>query len=718
MPEVQPVTAYATGRPDMGNELLDRQLHVEIRTWGPDTNEDPFSHGCIVWADAERMEIYTMPGESELHFEICRREGGEVCPPEGFTHAKVALDGNLEDGRRHELQVNGACLVVDIAKKPLLSQPAKKGGLTWDPNVQETRLFAGNHASRRNTPFLARQASIQEEEPPMSADEQSSARSGTKEDASRAAGPSNLSQPISMQLDLPEARRATTHLDRTLQEPGSAPRASQGPRRLTAPAAPKDAGSSGASSGSSEPVKKRRSSSQRWRIFHGQEKDSWRDPIRRSKSQPSKAASSMPNPLDTHLDKPVQMQVDASDQGSIPDVQESIEESSLESPFADSALDCARQSRESKASRLSRVAPRQSRLCTSMLEAEFSDRGSRGSAMSSLCPAPCASDSARAKDSRPSRGEISLPRASLGASRVSGSRGSRLSSSKLQTRLQCLQWVSCRYTEPQAVTFCGLCEELGAMDLTNAEGITGRDRTTLLVLLEQAEHSVTAVRRQKSAADAATMPRLLASLSAEFVLHAREIRGGHLQTVCEEPVLLLVLRRLIEVLDTLVPQEDGTADAVAFAAPDAQVMGGEATLQYTESVLESLRQAFGPHGFLPECISCLGRNLNKKELHERKLGSFIDQMDILALLALRLAMPWETPSTVPRPVDIAQQNGVQAVLERFVELLEQIKSGSGKAVQGILGQLALALDTLFIMLRSDSGLERLCDATLLTSHRT
>ncbi|CAE7671461.1 unnamed protein product, partial [Symbiodinium sp. KB8] len=732
---VQPQTVTGHGE-------LAEPLQVEVRTWGPDTGEGPISHGSVLWVHGETMEISATAGESELHFEVCKADRDEVWPPEGSVHAKVMLDADVSGLRaRRSMPLDssvlpGACLVADISKTRLQAGGSvKKTGLTWHPNVQETRSFQGDRGARRNTPFLPANPPIQEaeERPPQT---NQTRRSVQSEDArSSKTDCSNPPQPISMQLDLPETQKIS-------KPRGQAPRnhsvpspdASQGRASVS-----KDSQSSGSYE---EP--RRRSSSQRWRVFQGQEKDSWRDPIRRSKSQPADDLSEKKQHTDaqSHGDlatltserqqAPTHMQVDASDSGSLSQYASQDEPVPAELPKARNSARSsdARQSREWRLS-----APPQRR--TSMVEAasDGSARGGRASVTRSSAFASGGSE--RASDfscngashvqgsfrlrSSGMQGQVDGTRKPSGHC-ASDSRGSRLSKRSNRAPSQTyLQRFTCRYTEPRAVTFSGLRQEHPCFaDANCAEGLLGRDRTALLVLLEQAEHSVAAVRRQNSLADAATMPRLLASLSAEFVLHAREVRGGHLKTLCEEPVVLVVLQRLIEVLDTLVPVGAGTADAVAFAEPDTCIMGGEAALQHTESVLESLRQAFGPHGFITECMSYLGRkNLEKQLWNEPKLECLVDQMDVLALLAVRIALEWDPPCSVPKPIDVAtstQERFFQTVLERLEHLMEPrgVKPQAAQAQN--LAHLALALETLFVMLRSDPGLERLRSVTLKPTH--
>ena len=722
------------------------------------------SHGSIVWAHGQTLKVLTAPGESEMHFEVCRADGRGVCTPQGSIHATALLDEDFKEGKKVECELlvedgfvpPGACLVADFIKtrQPAQHGSCKKGGLTWAPHVEETRQFTGDRGARRNTPFLPANPSAQEERSSTQSRCSDELRplGSTRRSAEGGVGPSELdanrlSRPISMQLDLSEtqgtfAKPLSEEVPRESRARVSGaqavvdPPASNGP---AAPAAPWDAVSSSQDDLHDEEPSRRRSSSQRWRVFHGQEKDSWRDPLRSSKS-PAPQDASRTSKLKQHSSadarpvdhKPVQMQVDASEGSLFRDDALAPTRVSQQGPAGAVGSHPCRESgsvgadaRQSRASRLSAAAPTRH---TSMVIEAASDQGSAdiptaGSERASQTSSRSSYFSAGSRGSQsshPSRTQGHMHgRPSAHSFRASESRGSRLSNRSSRSQAQThLQHFTCRYTEPQSVTFSGLRQEPCIIDSRYAEGLMGRDRTTLLVLLEQAEHSVSAVRRQKSAADAATMPRVLARLSAEFVLHARharEVRGGqlpNLQTICEEPVLPVVLQRLVEVLDTLVPVEESTTDAeLAFAAPEVYVMGGEASVQYTESVLESLRQAFGPHGFIPECMSYLGRRRSfKKELQERNLENFTDQMEILTLLAIRLALEWETPGTVPRPLDIAtQQDGFQAVLERMAELMKRLRCGSGKkTVRGILAQLALALETLLKMLRSDSGLELLC----------
>jgi len=574
---------------------------VEVRTWGPDT-EGPISHGSVVWARGETMEISAAAGESELHFEVCKVDRGEACPPEGSVHAKVMLSDVSGSFARRSMPLDssvlpgfpGACLVADITKTRLQAAQAAgvgsvkktKTGLTWHPNVQETRSFQGDRGSRRNTPFLPADPPIQEAEEKQQLVKQTRTPAQPEDARSSKTDCSNLSQPISMQLDLPETQRISKLRG---QAPGNHSNSRIDAAEVFTPS-PEDASQVRASvskdsqpsstSSSQEPLR-HRSSSQRWRVFHGHEKDSWRDPIRRSKSQPAHddltekstkqhADAQSKEDLRQSQQAPMHMLVDASDNAS------SSQHASLDEPEPVAELRARKSARSSdaKQSRAWRLSapPRRTQ---SMVEAEALSDSASGHRAAFASAEPAEPGSERALSDI--QGSCRLRSSGVlghaghvdGTSKPSGhcasdSRGSRLSNRSNRAQSQTyLQRFTCRYTEPRAVTFSGLCQEHRCFVTNCAEGLLGRDRTALLVLLEQAEHSVAAVRRHHSSADAATMPRLLASLSAEFVLHARELREGHLKTICEEPVVLVVLQRLIEVLDTLVPVGGGTADAVA-----------------------------------------------------------------------------------------------------------------------------------------------------------
>jgi len=245
------------------------------------------------------------------------------------------------------------------------------------------------------------------------------------------------------------------------------------------------------------------------------------------------------------------------------------------------------------------------------------------------------------------------------------------------------------------VDFCGL--ELMACQC-QAEPLAGRDRSALLVLLEQAAKSVEAARQMKG--DASAMPRILAQLSSELTLHGRELRVGRLQTVGVEPVALAVLSQLIEVLDTLVPKANESHENSLVLGHDGS-MGGEAKPPYTESLLESLRQAFGPHGFLPEVVECL-------HSQPQLPAAAAEQLKIQCLLSLRLAAAWETPSSVQKPMELViQQKGCEVLIQQLEELICRLKKGDGSTT--VIAQLGLALEIQQLLLCSDLGLEQLCD---------
>ena len=196
-------------------------------------------------------------------------------------------------------------------------------------------------------------------------------------------------------------------------------------------------------------------------------------------------------------------------------------------------------------------------------------------------------------------------------------------------------------------------------------------------------------RNPSSRAGSEGLCRLLAQLSSELVLQVAELRRGHVAGLQGEAIAAQILAQLVELLDTLVPCEE------MMSLGSEVKMGGEVRPQYTECLLESLRQALGAHGFLPQCIECL-----------RDLPLALEEMKQLSLLSLRLALAWETPATVPRPVEmVIQQNGYEVLLETLIEENNRFKDGDERA----LPQVALALEALHIMLSTDQGLEQLCD---------
>ncbi|CAJ1348610.1 unnamed protein product [Effrenium voratum] len=289
-------------------------------------------------------------------------------------------------------------------------------------------------------------------------------------------------------------------------------------------------------------------------------------------------------------------------------------------------------------------------------------------------------------------------RASRSSSRSGvGSRASQSRASQAKLARRGL----CRFTAPEAANFCGL--EISRQECSG-ESLTGRDRTALLVLLEQAEHSTAAVRARRSAADAAALPRLLVALGSELSLHGREWRAASnangVLCLGREPVLLAVLGQLIEVLDTLVPA-DKTEET------EGVTMGGEAKVQYTESVLESLRTVLGPHGFLPETLQLLSAAPHASPGAATALRNSL-------LAALRLALAWEVPSTVQKPLDnaLAAASTYQVALETLEALLRKLRSDAGpETANSLVAQLALTLDIIVLLLRSDAGLQRFCDSS-------
>eukprot|EP00931_Biecheleriopsis_adriatica_P013986 TRINITY_DN11556_c0_g2_i3.p1 TRINITY_DN11556_c0_g2~~TRINITY_DN11556_c0_g2_i3.p1 ORF type:complete len:1102 (+),score=199.38 TRINITY_DN11556_c0_g2_i3:1371-4676(+) len=237
----------------------------------------------------------------------------------------------------------------------------------------------------------------------------------------------------------------------------------------------------------------------------------------------------------------------------------------------------------------------------------------------------------------------------------------------------------CRFTHPKAALYCGLPAKQILYDSCISKQMAGREGAALTLLLEQAEAGVKLVRsHQGQGADSAAdgMAQMLADLSAEFVVCSRTMREyGHIETIGEEsvPAVLMLLVRLIEVLDTLIPVAEDSAEGALLLA-GRHAVGGEASVWRCPGVLEDLKKSLGSRGFLPECIACLGDEELKRHLSASNADSFTDELDIHATLALRLALSWEPPSSIQQPRDLLIVNkGHQTIVDSMDKLVNKLQ---------------------------------------------
>eukprot|EP00438_Fugacium_kawagutii_P031139 Skav201763 [mRNA] locus=scaffold1973:378459:418749:- [translate_table: standard] len=669
-------------------------------------------HGRMEW----------VPGHT-LHFDVALEVTGqihlEVLLPDGFgqgiVDGKVLLDAP-EKYEQVQLQTPGAFLGLQVRMKPSKQRGTKKG-LKWHPEVRDGKSFTGTN--RRNTPFQPMYPIAESEarmsEARISDGMLSEARMSEPRMSEARMSDGRLSDPRMSEARMSDGRLSDPRMSEARMSDGrlSDPRMSEARMSDGRLSDPRMSEARMSDSRLSDPCLSGRMSNVRASAARSDEDgflhvcpstasmqldvadQSPRSSLRNSATRPSQARNCETIP--TRLaDGTVKMQQDPADASD-----SSASQAPKMSLGASLNHVTSRMSTEAQSGSMFSMAPQNSAskpLRHSMQVASESETASSQGSQQ----APHVTSMATINEDRSSK-VSSAPGASSRASRAS--RASRLGRRSLDADQAPGVGVRavCRFTHPQAVDFCGL--ELVSCQC-QAETLAGRDRSALLVLLEQAGKSVEAARKMKGSGPAASaMPRLVAQLSSELTLHGRELRSGRLQAVGSEPVFLAVLSQLVEVLDTLVPQQLLPENSLVLGT-DGTHLGGEARPPYTESLLESLRQSFGPHGFLVECVECL-------RSHQLDLPANVTQQ-ALALLALRLALCWDSvPSTVPRPLELVlQQRGGQVLLEHLAEVTARLTLGAVRAVHDLVARLALALEALHLVLCSDEGLQQLCsDAT-------
>ncbi|CAE8668240.1 unnamed protein product, partial [Polarella glacialis] len=289
----------------------------------------------------------------------------------------------------------------------------------------------------------------------------------------------------------------------------------------------------------------------------------------------------------------------------------------------------------------------------------------------------------------------------------------------------------CRFTVPDTATFCGVGMALQLTDTCDTEPLKGLEHSALMLLLEQAESSVKAVRSSRPGAGVATtasgMPVLVANLSQKLVEYCRDLADCNIvKTLYGIPVVLAILVQLVEAMDTLVPPEEDIVESMSgkTAALSRMAGGGEACPPYTGMVMEALSQALGPQGFLPQCVQLLGDGAAAKDLQKMGCAMLAKEMGLHAMFAIRLALAWEPPRSVPKPDEMMLNfDGYQAVFGSMVDLLSKLQRFASPPVSGdrrhsevgkkapnarALAQLALCFDVMRFGLRSDSGIDSIC----------
>eukprot|EP00930_Biecheleria_cincta_P082468 TRINITY_DN72199_c0_g1_i1.p1 TRINITY_DN72199_c0_g1~~TRINITY_DN72199_c0_g1_i1.p1 ORF type:complete len:1473 (+),score=252.05 TRINITY_DN72199_c0_g1_i1:87-4505(+) len=248
--------------------------------------------------------------------------------------------------------------------------------------------------------------------------------------------------------------------------------------------------------------------------------------------------------------------------------------------------------------------------------------------------------------------------------------------------------------------FCGIAggADQNLYDSCQVQPVLGRDRAALLLLLGQAESTFKAVHSKQPGAEAHA-PLLLAKLSSEMAVALQSLSENHsIETLDGKPLLLSLLARLVEMLDTLVPPEDIAAESMITDALNPG--GGEACPAYTDGVMHALREALGSNGFLQQCLACLANSDLWQRLQGDGAKDFSKELRLLLLLAVRLAMAWAPPRSVMRPEEImCAFQGPKILIDLAVQLNYSLQSPESADAFGV-AQLTLVFDSLRLLLRA------------------
>jgi len=269
----------------------------------------------------------------------------------------------------------------------------------------------------------------------------------------------------------------------------------------------------------------------------------------------------------------------------------------------------------------------------------------------------------------------------------------------------------CRFTRRNTSTYVGLTRfpkllSPFAME-PRGQDISGTERSRVKVLLEKADH---ALKDHESRAAFADLPELLKGLGEAVVIHTRNILEVDGISVLDGiPVILLLFAKLVEVLDRIIPSDvaKGTCKETEHAVLTSVVWSGE--------MLNALRQGLSSTGFLPTCCDLLnGRYRQALQEMDMDTCEFTGELELHALLAVRLALTWIPPAHIQGPCDtfctIDGHTTLMISAAGFLSMVRTKSSGNTAPwtlptamAHDCVGQLALVLESLLCGLRCDSS---------------
>ena len=222
-----------------------------------------------------------------------------------------------------------------------------------------------------------------------------------------------------------------------------------------------------------------------------------------------------------------------------------------------------------------------------------------------------------------------------------------------------------------------------------------RERSVLQQLFEAVDGSVDAVwtardarERERASND---IPALLANLSGQLRIYHCQLKEKRcVETLNGSALILEILSRLVEILDTLAPFE-GANGAAAIPC-------------LSELTCDALNEALGLHGFLPLCISYVTESPFETEGSD---GDLALELSLHALMAIELCLLWLPPSRVVLPEEtFVDSDGYQRIIGFVAEIVTEFEDQPWDFVG--LERLALALDILRLGMRSNTGIDHIC----------
>jgi len=237
------------------------------------------------------------------------------------------------------------------------------------------------------------------------------------------------------------------------------------------------------------------------------------------------------------------------------------------------------------------------------------------------------------------------------------------------------------------------------------------ERAKVLLLLEQADLAM----EDTSIAPAASqlqqdLSKILRDLSLQFATYVQALRdpGNKVLMIGGVPAALALLLRIVEVLDALIPGEEGgnTANRAIHCSPapaPAQV-----SAHRDDTLVRAVVDAWSPRGFLLGVLHSLGGDA-QAALTKVGMYTAASELCLHAAFATRIMTGWIPPLATTRPCDpFVTSGGSEILLKLVTTILNDMKDDSGDTLIGDattdrLVLLTLSLDSLRLMRFDTAG---------------